>query len=312
MFGFLAAIGSALAWGTYMVPFKKSPSSNIAFFQTMMTIGIFFFALIVSPLIGYPLSLNIYGIAGGILWGIGNILALKAVSKIGISLAMPVWVSVVVIGSFLWGTLLFHELRSGILLGLFGILLIILGVVFVGTTGKSERKDSRRGIILAIGSGIFFATQLVPLKIAKLASAEFFFPMSVGILIFGIGFAIYKKVKFTPHHNAPFVGARVNKVPRSEISQCPDRKVVGAGFTNGAIGKSLLCGGMWSVGNLLSIVAVSLLGLAKGFPLTQSAVLIAVLWGLFYFKEITKSSDVKKVIIGSIILLSGVIILGLA
>jgi glucose uptake protein GlcU len=278
MFGFLAAAGSALAWGSYIVPFKKSPSSNIALFQTMMTIGVFLFALIVSPLIGYPLSLNIYGIAGGILWGIGNMLSLKAVSELGISLAMPVWVSVVVIGSFLYGILLFHELPSGILLGLFGVVFIIFGVIFIGTTGKSERKNIRQGITAAVIAGICFASQLVPLKIAKLTSAEFFFPMSVGILLFGVGFALYKKVK----------------------------------FTNEAIGKSLLCGGMWSVGNLLSIIAVSILGLAKGLPLTQSAVLIAVLWGLFYFKEITKSSEVKKVIVGSIILLSGVIILGLA
>lgn len=278
MFGFLAAAGSALVWGSYIVPFKKSPSSNIALFQTMMTVGVFLFALIVSPFIGYPLSLNIYGIAGGIFWGIGNILALKAVSEIGMSLAMPVWVSVVVIGSFLYGILLFHELPSGILLGLFGIFLIILGVVFVGTTGKSERKNIKQGIIAATIAGIFFASQLVPLKIAKLTSAEFFFPMSVGILLFGIGFALYKKVKFTSKE----------------------------------VGKSLLCGGMWSVGNLLSIVAVSILGLAKGLPLTQSSLLISAMWGLFYFKEITKSSQVRQVIIGSIVLLSGVIILGLA
>jgi len=44
-----------------------------------------------------------------------------------------------------------------------------------------------------------------------------------------------KEKDFTPHHNAPFVRTRVHNKTRSETSKCPDRKVVGAGFTDKVI-----------------------------------------------------------------------------
>jgi len=42
---------------------------------------------------------------------------------------------------------------------------------------------------------------------------------------------IFASFGFTPHPNAPFVRTRVHGKARSEILKCPDRKVVGAGFT---------------------------------------------------------------------------------
>lgn len=276
--GLLAALGAALAWGTYIVPFKRSPSADLVQFQAVMTVGIFIFALVVSLILGYPLTLNVYGIIGGFFWASANSISLKAVSDIGLSRAMPIWVSLVILTSFVWGATVFSELPSGLRMGILGIVLITLGVVLVGSTGNVENKNIRRGILLSLLSGVLFGTQLVPLKLGNLEPASFFFPMSVGIVLFGIGLALFKQIK----------------------------------LKNEAISSSLLAGVIWNIGNLLSIIAVSLIGLAKGFPLTQSAVLIAVLWGLFYFKEITSRKQVTQVLIGAVILLLGVIILGLA
>lgn len=54
--GFLAALGAALAWGSYIVPFKKSPSSNLIQFQALMTVGVFLFAAVISPILGYSVN----------------------------------------------------------------------------------------------------------------------------------------------------------------------------------------------------------------------------------------------------------------
>ncbi len=276
--GLLTALSAALVWGSYIVPFKMSPSSNLVQFQALMTIGIFLFALVVLPFLGYPLTLNIYGITGGVLWASANAMSLKAVTDIGLSRAMPIWVSVVILVSFLWGAIAFQELPAGLMKGLVGIVLIILGVVLVGSTGNVENKNIRRGILLSVLAGALFGSQLMPLKVGNLSPSTFFFPMSVGIVLFGVIFFLFKQAR----------------------------------FKNEAIFNSLLAGGIWSLGNLLSIIAVSLIGLAKGFPLTQSAVLIAVFWGLFYFKEITQPRHKLQVLVGAVILLSGVIILGSA
>ncbi len=85
-----------------------------------------------------------------------------------------------------------------------------------------------------------------------------------------------------------------------------------AKFEKKAIGLSAASGVIWNIGNLLSVTAISLVGLAKAIPITQSCTLIAVLWGVFYFKEIKKGRDKIQIIIGAIILLSGVAILSQA
>ncbi len=276
--GFLAALGAALAWGSYIVPFKKSPSSNLIQFQALMTIGVFLFAAVISPILGYSINFNMYAILAGVMWALANVMSLIAVSDLGISKAMPVWVSLVILASFLWGVIFFHELPTGLLIGFAGIILITLGVILVGSTGKAESRNTKRGLLLAIASGIIFGSTFVPIKFANLSPQISFFPMSFGIMLAGLIIALFGKVK----------------------------------FRNEAVFASFLSGGLWSLGNLLAISAVSLIGMSKGFPMTQSAVLIAVLWGLFYFKEITKKREKIQVLIGAVILLVGIIILGFA
>lgn len=276
--GILAALGAALFWGSYVTPFKISKSKNLLQFQALMTVGVFIFALIVSLIFKFPLNFNFYAILSGIMWACANAVSLVVISDLGISRGVPVWVSLVILTSFLWGVLFFKELPAGFLMGFFGILLIVAGVILVSTTGNLESKNSKRGFALAVLSGVVFGSQFVPLKLSNLAAADFFFPMSFGIMVVGLTIAFVKQVKFR-------------------------NKGVAAGLLSGAI---------WNFGNLLAIAAISLIGLAKGFPITQVSVLVAVLWGLFYFKEITQRKQVAQVLIGAVILLAGVAILGFA
>lgn len=275
--GLLAALGAALAWGSYIVPFKKSPSSNLIQFQALMTVGVFLFALIVSPILGYLINFNLYGLLSGVMWASANAISLMVVSDLGISKGLPIWVSLVILTSFLWGTLVFNELAAGMLIGLIGISSIILGVVLVSNTGNAESHKVKRGFITAVIAGIIFGSQFVPLKLGQLSPQIFFFPMSLGIMLTGLFIALILRVR----------------------------------WSNEAIWASLLSGVIWNLGNLLAVIAISLIGLSKGFPLTQSSVLIAVLWGLFYFKEITGRRNMLQVLIGAVILMTGVIILSL-
>lgn len=148
----------------------------------------------------------------------------------------------------------------------------------MGSTGEGKAQNLKRGLMLSAGAGILFGSQLVPFRLASLSPQNFFFPMSLGIVLFGIVFFLSKR----------------------------------RALKNDAIFSGILGGVIWNIGNLLSIIAVSLIGLAKGFPLTQTAVLIAVLWGLLYFKEVTALKNIIKVLVGAFILLAGVILLSLA
>lgn len=275
--GFLAALGAALFWGSYIVPFKKFPSNSWQF-QAVMSVGVFIFALVVSLVFGFPLNFNFYAILSGVMWALANALSLIVMSDLGISRGVPIWISLVILTSFLWGVLFFGELPSGLSVGLLGIALIMFGVVLVSTTSNLTSKNAKRGFALAVLTGMIFGSQYVPLKWANLAPQVFFFPMSFGILMTGFSIAILKRVRFESQ----------------------------------GVGAALLSGAVWNLGNLLGIVAISLIGLAKGFPVTQVSVLVAVLWGLVYFKEISQKKKMLQVLAGAMILLIGVIVLGLA
>lgn len=277
--GFLAAIGAALAYGTFMVPFKIAKSDKLVLFQAVMSVGILLSGLILSLILGYSLRPNIYGILSGILWAVANSIALTAIFNLGLSKAVPLVSSLVVISSFLWGALVFGEMPAGIIMGFAGIVLIILGVILSSATGKLKGQNVKQGLLAAVAAGLIFGSQLVPLKVAHGVAGDFFFSISLGIFItaMAMAMALFSRIKFS-------------------------KEVLKEGLLSGAI---------WNIGNLLSLISLSLIGLAKSGPISQFATLVAVLWGLFYFKEITRTKAKLQVLIGAVILLGGVIILGL-
>lgn len=276
--GFLLALGTALAWGSYMVPFKKFPPQSLILFQLLIGITIFISTSLVCLIFNYPISFNFYAVAAGIIWAIGNPLSLQAVADLGLSRALPIFLSVIIVISFLWGVLVFGEITSGLYMAIGAVLLVVVGVVLIASVGNSQSKNVKRGIILSILSGILFGHQLIPLKLSGLSPKEFFFPMSVGILIFAISLAVFRKVK----------------------------------LRNEGLGVGIFSGLVWNIGNFLSLMTVSLIGVAKGGPIIQSQLLIAVCWGLFYFKEITKKSQKLQILIGTIIFFAGVALLAIS
>lgn len=267
-----------MCWGSFMVPFKKSRSTDLIFYQLLIAIGIFVSGLIFSILLGYSFSLNIYGIISGVLWGLATLSSLVAISNLGLSRAVPLMSSLVVISTFLWGALVFNELPNGIMTGLLGVGIIILGVIVVSSTGKTESQNIKKGLMAGTIAGFIYGSQLVPIKIGNVATRDFFFPVCLGILLLSIGAFLVKREKIK-------------------------KELIGFGFLSGVV---------WNIGNLGSLISLSLIGLSKSGPLSQFATLVAVLWGLFYFKEIRERKHKVQVLAGALILLFGIILLGLS
>lgn len=273
--GIVYALVAALSWGTYMVPFKISKSENLIQFQAVMALGILVSGIIISLLMGYSFKLNSYGLISGVMWAIANAVSLIAVLNLGMSRALPILSSCVIISSFLWGALVFNELSQGFGTGLLSVVLIILGVVLVTATERGEGQNVKKGLIAAILSGSIFGSQLAPLKIGNVASEDFFFSLTLGIFFSAVVIFLLCRAKFKKE----------------------------------ALKMSFLSGVIWNIGNLGGVLAVSLIGLAKGIPMTQLSILVAVFWGLFYFKEVTEKRKIIQILIGAVILLLGVFIL---
>ena len=82
------------------------------------------------------------------------------------------------------------------------------------------------------------------------------------------------------------------------------------GFGEAVIKMGILSGVIWNIGNLLSLLAISQVGLSKAIPISQSAVLVAVSWGLFFFNEIKERRYRFQILIGAVTLLTGIFVLG--
>lgn len=278
--GLIGALVAAIFFGSQFATLriaKKKPSS--AQYQLMTAFGIILLSTILVPILKLRYAVNIAGIVGGFFWAAGNFLATKAVEKSGLSRTMPIWSGCIIIISFVIGLFVFSEIIRNVYMGISGTLAIILGIFFVSKGyGKMKEKSDKMGIIFAVLAGAFFSFPLVPMKIAHLTSTEFFFPMSIGILITAT-------MIFLLHRE------RINNV---------------------AILNGLAGGAIWNVGNLGAIFSVTYLGLAVGYPLTQMAAVVAVLWGIFVFKEIRESTKKTYVLLGAITVILGAVLLASA
>mmetsp|Transcript_41608 Transcript_41608/g.61039 ORF Transcript_41608/g.61039 Transcript_41608/m.61039 type:complete len:447 (-) Transcript_41608:314-1654(-) len=70
-----------------------------------------------------------------------------------------------------------------------------------------------------------------------------------------------------------------------------------------------LSGLLWSLGNMGSILSVTYLGVGVGVGITQSAMLVSGLWGIFYFKEIVDVGAIRGWIMSAMLTISGIVIL---
>ena len=76
------------------------------------------------------------GVSGGVLWGMGNVLSLYAMQKIGVSIAVPIVMGVMTIVSALWGIGVFREMqdvvserrKKALIIFMAGMILTIAGV----------------------------------------------------------------------------------------------------------------------------------------------------------------------------------------
>lgn len=275
--GFVAAIITMICLGSYLVPMKRVREYDPFYFQALMCAAAFVSSLIFA-FITSSFTFSFLAFLSGILWSCGNILSVLAVGKTGLARAAPVWMGAVVIVSFLWGLLFFHEELSSIIASAIGIIALVLGIILVSSTIGDEKSASLRGIVLALAAGAIFGSYLVPFKLSNLEPTSFLLPMSLGILAGGAIISLIKRPKV-------------------------DINIILPGAFSGVI---------WNIANFASFYSVLILGMSVGFPLTQMALFISVLWGLLYFREIQGKQKIIRLVTGGVVLFAGAILLGLS
>ena len=271
--GLISAIVSAISWGTFFVPVRKVNVVNVWQLQGATSIGVLLFAIPVGFLWGFDIIPS--GLFSGIIWTVGNILALYSVRFIGLSRTSPFLAGFSILVSFMWGILFFSEKFNYIVLAIAAIGLLLAGLPFVSNAAKSSLIQ-KKGYLFAAASGLIGGSYVIPMQATHSLQSGFF---SSSVSIFAIG------------------------IPLLLLSRRFVKKEIAAG---------ILSGGLFNVGSLAVLVAISLIGITVAYPISQTATLFAVSWGILYFREIVHRNNILKVITGAGMILCGAALLAIA
>ena len=271
--GLLSAVVSAISWGTFFVPVRKVNIVNVWQLQGATGIGVLLFAIPVGIFWGFDILPS--GLLSGAIWTAGNILALYSVRLIGLARTSPFLAGFSILVSFMWGILFFSEKFNYMVLAIAAIGLLLAGLPFVSNAAKSSMVQ-RKGYLLAAASGLIGGSYVIPMQATHSLQSGFF---SSSLSIFAIG------------------------IPLLLLSRRFIKKEVAAG---------ILSGSLFNIGSLGVLIGISLIGITVAYPISQTATLFAVSWGILYFREIVHRNNILKVITGAALILSGAALLVIA
>ncbi|MBM3897671.1 MAG: hypothetical protein FJ358_03995 [Thaumarchaeota archaeon] len=272
--GLSLAVFAAFFFGTYYVPLKLISVDRYTY-QFFVGIGALAVGISASILLKIPLEVNITGLIPGIIWTVANLISANAIRHMGVS-GVAIAQAVIVLVSFLWGVIFFHEPFQSILLAVAGVSLLILGLPLI--SARDERSNIRKGFALFVLAGILWGSVYVAPLMYKTSAASIIPSMMLAIFMSGV-LSFFAGKKHTSKSHALH---------------------------------SMSSGILWAIGNVAAAVSIDYIGLALAGPIPQLAMLVSVAWGVLYFKEVRDKGKVLKVIVGGVILVIGAILLALA
>lgn len=269
---------SALFFGSLFVPQKLTRNLPGAAFNLSMAAGVALAALPIALAAGRPLSASAVplGLLAGLLWVGGNLLLVESALRIGMARAFLLF-SFTSINQFAAGILLLGE---GTLtpLRIAGVLAVVAGSALAVPLGKGG--VSRSGALLALASTAFFGLFYVPLALALPETGA-----GGGLLLLGVG-------ALAPP--ALLLAARGGLAPWART-----------GGRNHLLGLS--SGLLFTLGQLLAVAAIGVVGLSVGAPIINGGlVIVSTLWGVFGFREVPRPA------LPRVALACGLVVLGIA
>jgi len=216
--------------------------------------------------------------AGGAIWNLGTLLLVAAINIAGMSVAFPIgggigWILGIVIN--------YLGSPDGNPYLLFGGSLVIVAAILFSMTAyrklaRKQQKTPMKGILLSFAAGLLIAFFY---RFVASALDTSFLPESAGritsytaVVFFSLG-ALVSTLIFNPFFmSKPVQG---NPVTMRDYSRGTTR----------AHAFGLLGGAIWCLGNSVSFMAVGSASPAISYGLSNSAPVVAALWGIFVWKE---------------------------
>mmetsp|Transcript_54140 Transcript_54140/g.125959 ORF Transcript_54140/g.125959 Transcript_54140/m.125959 type:complete len:385 (-) Transcript_54140:113-1267(-) len=319
--GWVAVAIALVCFGSFGVPIKHKAVQDAKVhplvFQTYKT----FWALSTAwfALIWADFHFSPWGLLSGVFWVPAGIAAIVAVNNVGLAIGQASWQVTIVIVSFLWGCVGFHEPIKHPKQAIVAVVLLVsglLGMTFVASSGSLQKQEAtekdallqgakdekpgsrvgltpaqRFGIGAAIFNGCWGGSNLVPMKFAHLAGPKYVISFAIGSAIVNVALWVFYVVHLWLQEPREPLWLRLPSLHMDVM------KVSGT-----------LSGVLWSIGNFASMVAVKELGQAIGYSCVQASIFVSGLWGIFLYGEI-RGRAIALWLCSALVALAGVILL---
>lgn len=238
-----------------------------------------------------------FGMLGGIIWNIGNLIFVAAIAVAGLAVGFPIGGGIAWLGGTIIGYVIEvstqgssnsnpYLLFTGLALG---ILAIGLSMVSYKRLATHNKKPSFKGIMLSVLAGLFFA----PFYTITMYGMDPAFGLS------GTG-------TLSPYSGAVFfaLGALLSTIILNPISMAKPiegEPVKMSAYFNGTFKShiwGILGGSIWMLGMVLSFMSASE-GSTIAYALSNASPVVAILWGVFVWKEFKEAPKGTNVILAA-------------
>lgn len=281
----LIGLGPLLGWGLYPTIASKIGGRPVN--QILgSTLGTLIFALVFAVFngMGLPTGMDlVFSILSGVGWAIAQIITFQSFTLIGSSRAMPITTAFQLLGASLWGVFALGDWpgMNAKLLGGLALVLIILGAwMTVWTEEKTKEKASilkKAVLLLAVGEIGYWAYSAAP-QATSIDGMHAFLPQAIGMLIVALVYSVILSVK---------------DKEKSALAEAVSYKHIFSGF-------------FFAFAALTYLISAQpdMNGLATGFILSQTSVVLATLTGIWFLGQKKTKKEMTITIVGLLLILA--------
>ena len=281
----LIGLGPLLGWGLFPTIASKIGGRPVN--QILGTsLGTLIFAAIFSMINGlaFPAGMDLFfSILSGVGWACAQIITFKCFTMIGSSRAMPVTTAFQLLGASLWGVFFLGNWPGATakLLGAFALLLIMIGAKMT-VWSETESAESagimkKAVLLLAVGEIGYWAYSAAP-QATAIDGMHAFLPQAIGMVIVAVIYSAVVTIK--GGETSPFIEA---------VSY-----------------KQIFSGFFFAFAALTYLISAQpdMNGLATGFILSQTSVVLATLTGIWFLGQKKTAKEMTVTIIGLVLILA--------
>lgn len=277
----LIGLGPLIGWGlfpTIASKFGGKPVNQII----GATVGtlIFAFVFFISTGHGFPTGMDLFfALLSGAGWSFGQIMTFKAFEYVGSSRAMPVTTAFQLLGASLWGVFALGN-WPGVTNKIIGFLALVVILIGAWMTVWSEHPEAtnknllRKAVVILIMGEIGYWLYSAAPQATDIGGKAAFLPQAIGMVIVAVIYGLMKMKNGNP-------------------------------FTNKVTWLQIISGFFFAFAALTYLISAqpNMNGLATGFVLSQTSVVLATLTGIYFLNQRKTSKEMLVTVIGLVLIL---------